>query len=117
MGERTKNIILITVGYLLSPLSFWNDIFINIPLAFGFGFVFGLINQKLFFPFMIIGYWLTNIIGIILMHYGTANLISKEKKYSRKDLINNFAISIGYTIIIIILIQVGWLKFPMEYFK
>lgn len=118
MKNKTQNIILIVAGYLLSPLSFWNDIFLNIPLAFGFGFFFGLISQSLFLPFMIIGYWLTNIIGIILMHKGIVGLASKgENKYTRRDLAKNIAISIGYTAIIIFLVQLGWLKFPTEYFQ
>ena len=76
MKRKIKAGILTTIGYILSPLSWWNDLFINIPLAYGFGFLFGLISQKLFLPMMILGYWITNILGVILMHYGIKDLFS-----------------------------------------
>jgi hypothetical protein len=61
MDKQTKHFkirggILATLGYLLSPASWYNDLFINIPLAYLFAFPFGLISEKLFMPFMIVGY-------------------------------------------------------------
>ncbi len=107
-----------TVGYLLSPLSFWNDLFINIPIAYAFGFLFGLLSKNLFLPFMIIGYWLTNILGFTLLHKGATEIFAEEKnKYSKKDLAKDLLISVLYTFIIIIIVKLGWLKFPAEYFK
>jgi len=118
MKKKIKGGILATIGYLLSPVSWWNDLFINIPLAYGFGFMFRLISKKLFLPFMVLGYWITNILGFILMHHGFIDLFSKEKKkYTRKELIKDLIVSIIYTIIVIILIKIGWIRFPTEYFK
>ena len=116
--NRIKGGILAIIGYILSPLSWWNDIFINIPLAYLFALPFSLISKKLFLPFIIIGYWLTNIIGFILMHIGVKDLISKkERGYNKKELIKDLLISITYTIIIIVLVKIGWLRLPLEYFK
>jgi len=56
--------VLITIGYILSPLSWWNDSFVNIPIAYLFGCLFTLISPKLFLPSMIIGYWITNVVGL-----------------------------------------------------
>lgn len=35
-----KGGLITAVGYVLSPLSFWNDMLVNIPLAYGFAYLF-----------------------------------------------------------------------------
>jgi len=114
--EKIKGSVLFIIGYMLSPLSWWNDIFVNIPLAYVFALPFGFISRNLFLPAMVVGYWITNIIGLALMHHGVVNLVSKEKKkYTRKELVKDLAVSLIYTIVIIILAFLGLLKFPTEY--
>jgi len=116
--RKIKGGILATIGYLLSPLSWWNDIFINLPLAYIFAVPFGLISRKLFSPMIILGYWITNIAGFILMHHGVTDLISKETKtYTKKELTKDIIISIIYTLIVVIFILKGWIKFPSDYFS
>lgn len=118
INNKLKGGVLITIGYILSPLSWWNDIFINLPLAYVFGFLFGLISEKLFLPMVIFGYWITNVIGFMLMHYGIKNITFKQiNKYTKKEVIKNVIISIIYTIIVILFVKIGWLKFSLEYFK
>jgi len=118
MKHRVKGGILATIGYLLSPLSWWNDIVINIPLAYAFAFPFGLISRNLFLPMMILGYWITNVAGFVLMHHGVEDLVSNEKgKYAKRELAIDMIISGIYTIVVVILVKIGWLKFPLEYFK
>ncbi len=110
---RIKNGLVATLGYLLSPFSWWNDLFINIPLAYGIAFLAGLISKNLFYPTIILAYWLTNVLGLVLMHHGVRGLISDgKKKYGRKELIKDFIFSILYTLIIVLLVKIGWLKFP-----
>jgi len=117
LKNKIKGWFLITAGYILSPLSWWNDLFINIPLAYIFAIPFGAISKTLFMPMLIVGYWITNIIGFMLMHHGTKSLSTKKnKKYTRKELVKDLTISILYTILILILILKGWLRFPTEYF-
>jgi hypothetical protein len=117
MDKRKKGGIIALIGYILSPFSWYNDIFVNIPLAYAFGFIFGLIHEDLFVPMMIIGYWITNIVGIMMMHYGIANVVSKKDekkcKYGKKDLMKDVLISIGYTLFIVILVIIEWLEFPL----
>jgi len=109
---------LATIGYLLSPLSWWNDVFINLPLAYAFAFLFGLLSRKLFLPVMVLGYWITNIAGLVLLHRGLKDLVTKEKiRYTKKSLVKDLIISIIYTAVVVILVKLGWLKFPLEYFK
>ena len=116
--KKIRGGILSTIGYILSPLSLYNDLFVNIPLAYIFAFPFGLISKTLFMPSMILGYWLTNVLGFMLMHRGINDITSKEQKqHTRKEITKDIIISIVYTLIVIVFIKVGWLKFPLEYFQ
>lgn len=116
--RRLKGGILATIGFILSPLSWWNDIFINLPIAYAFGFIFGLISKELFTPFLILGYWISNIVGMILLHQGFVEVTSKEKhRYTRKQLLKDLGISLMYTLLIVLLVYFRVLKFPTEYFK
>ena len=58
------------VGFLLSPLSWWNDLLVNVPLAVGFAWLVSLIHPSAFTTAAVIGYWLTNVLGFVLMHLG-----------------------------------------------
>jgi hypothetical protein len=118
MRQKIKGGILTFIGYLLSPLSWWNDIIVNIPLAYAFAFPFGLISRKFFVPMMVLGYWMTNIAGLILFHRGVKDLVTKEKvKYTKGALLKDVIISVIYTTVVVGLVKLGWLKFPLEYFK
>ncbi|MDR3401229.1 MAG: hypothetical protein P4L99_01930 [Chthoniobacter sp.] len=99
------------VGYLLSPLSWWNDLFINIPLAYLFAFLVGLVLHGYFLPSMIVGYWITNVAGFVIMHAGIKMASSKEVKI---EYLKDFLISLGYTALVIVFYHFGWLKFPTE---
>lgn len=61
MKRKVKGGILVTIGFILSPLSWWNDLLVNIPLAYVFAFPFGFISKDFFFLMIILGYWITNI--------------------------------------------------------
>lgn len=109
---------LATVGFLLSPLSFWNDLFVNIPLAYLFAMPFGYLSPAYFFPAMVAGYWLTNVAGFALMHKGAVDMTSKEKKaYSRRDLAKDFLMSLAYTVLVALLVHFEVLRLPTEYFS
>ncbi|MDY6855161.1 MAG: hypothetical protein SWO11_10735 [Thermodesulfobacteriota bacterium] len=92
------------IGFILSPLSWWNDLFVNFPLAFGFAWfvgkflnVFFVIHSWLFINLFIGGYFLTNLIGFLMIHYSIFGL-KKENKGSVKK---QMAISLVYTLLII----------------
>jgi uncharacterized membrane protein len=66
---------------------------------------------------MVVGYWITNIVGFILLHYGLIGMIKKEeKKYSRKQLIKDLLISVVYTIIVVLLVRLDIIRLPSQYF-
>src|SRR5262245_35992740 len=100
------------IGFLLSPLSWWNDAFINIPLAIGFGWLVALVYKPAFQPAVIVGYWLTNIAGLVLMHKGVQKIRSAEqnKPYTKKDLLRDIATSVAYTALIVLLLKLKVLQ-------
>jgi hypothetical protein len=113
MSNKISSGITVTIGYLLSPLSWWNDLLINMPIAYGFAYLCSLFNKHIFLPAMVAGYWLTNIAGFILMHYGGQKLLSnKSKKYSKNDFYKDIMISLCYTLLVYIFFKIGWLKLP-----
>jgi len=116
--RKAKGGVLATLGYLLSPLSWWNDAFINLPIAYAFAYLAAYISKDLFFPALVIGYWITNIFGLILLHRGASDVLSEkgreENWHSKKDLLRDFQVSIFYTIIVVILVAGGILKVPFH---
>ena len=64
---------------------------------------------------LILGYWITNIAGFILMHIGVKGMFKGKQKMTKRDVIKNIIFSVLYTIIIVIIVFMGWLKFPTEY--
>jgi hypothetical protein len=113
------------IGFMLSPLSWWNDAVVNLPLAWLFASAIALIyrpaadpGSKVFDALVILGYWLTNILGFVLMHKGAQQVLSKEeKKYSRRELLKDVAVSLAYTALIVILLKSGILKPISAYFS
>jgi hypothetical protein len=100
------------VGYLLSPLSWWNDLLVNIPIAYLFACLVRLIISGYFLPSMIVGYWMTNVAGFVMMHAGIKMVATKEVKI---EFLKDFLISLLYTLFMLVLYYVGWLKFPTDY--
>jgi hypothetical protein len=66
---------------------------------------------------LVVGYWLTNVLGFVLLHKGAQQVLSSElKKYSRRDLLKDVLISLLYTLIIVALVRFGFLKPVQSYF-
>ena len=120
---------LVVVGFILSPLSWWNDLLINVPIAYAFSYPFSLVSRNLFLPSFILGYWITNILGFVLMHRGVVgakraicnDCVIEETEAEtrpfwvryRKDLI----VSIAYTLAIILFGVLGFLDDPVTMFQ
>ncbi len=109
---------LAVVGYMLSPLSWWNDAFVNVPLALAFAWVVSGFYKPAFAMSVVAGYWLTNVLGFVLMHTGARKLLSESQKpYSRRDLVRDLGISLLYTGLILGLLKLGILKPLQGYFQ
>jgi len=109
------NSFLVILGFILSPLSWWNDLLINVPLAYLFSAPFSMINKSLFLPSFIIGYYISNLLGLIMLHWGGKGLI--QNKYQSLNIKQSLAVSFIYTIIIIFIVLIGWLDAPSVYLK
>jgi hypothetical protein len=112
------------IGFVLSPLSWWNDAVVNLPLALIFASIVGLVyrpaaepDSNAFKASVILGYWLTNILGFVLLHKGAQNLLSdQEKKYTRRALLKDVGVSLAYTALIVLLLKLGVLRPIDKYF-
>jgi hypothetical protein len=110
-ARRISGGIWAVVGYLLSPLSWWNDAFVNLPLAYLFASIVSLISHRLFAPALVAGYWLTNIAGLLLMAKGTARVLEPDARRNRKrELWLSLAAATGYTALVLVLVRLSVLK-------
>ncbi len=103
--EWIKRGTLAFVGFILSPLSWWNDIIINVPLAYGFAWLTGKfidlfigVPRWLFVSLFIIGYFITNLVGFLMIHYSLTGTSGKKDSITKQVII-----SIFYTLIIVLL--------------
>ncbi len=111
IAPKVKGSILVTIGYVLSPLSWWNDPFVNLPIAYAIGLLFGRVSPRLFSPAMVVGYWLTNVVGLALLGAGSVRLAgSKRARSRRREILVNLAVSIAYTAVIVALIRFGVIR-------
>jgi hypothetical protein len=105
------------VGFMLSPLSWWNDLFVNVPLALVFASVVSFFYRPAFEASAIVGYWLTNVVGLVLLQKGGEQMLSKhDKPYSRRALLRDVGISLIYTLVIVLLLRLDILKPIQAYF-
>lgn len=105
-------------GFMLSPLSWWNDLFVNVPLAIAFAWVVSLFYRTAFDACVVLGYWLTNVLGFVMMHKGAQKILTdSERKYSWRDLLRDVGVSLLYTALIVALIKFGVLKPIQSYFS
>jgi len=99
-------------GWLLSPLTFWNDAFINIPLAYLCASLFIRIVPANFAFQVILFYWLSNGLGLLLM-YATSRRIVKEKNLNLRSILITL---LSYTVILFLIDKVIVLR-PFSLFQ
>ena len=113
--KKLRGGFLLLLGFLLSPLSFWNDLFFNLPIAYGFGYICSWFNPNLLLPCAIAGYWISNILGILLMQVGAVDVFQEQPKERnfKKELLMGLVSSAVYTLVILALIQFKILEAPV----
>ena len=113
--KKLRGGFLLILGYLLSPLCWWNDLIFNLPVAYGFGYICSLFIPKLLLPGSIIGYWLSNIVGILFMQIGIGDVLADQSKERsrKKELLTGLISSTAYTLVILGLIQLKILDTPI----
>jgi len=112
--------LLLLVGYLLSPLCWWNDLVFNLPIASLFGYLCNSVYPGSFLPGAIAGYWLSNIVGILMMQFGAIDIfqppapgvVESQPRRLRQELLTGVVTSTVYTLIILALVQLKILDTP-----
>lgn len=117
-GVMLKKLIggfLVVIGFLLSPLCWWNDLFFNLPIAYSFGYVCNLFSPNLLVPCSIIGYWLSNIVGILMMQVGSVDVFQGQPKDRnlKKELLTGLVSSTVFTLIVMALMHFKILDAPV----
>lgn len=98
---------------MLSPLSWWNDLFFNFPIAYGFGYGVNLFFPGWLIPATVVGYWLSNVLGFILMQIGAGDVLFGDRpRNPTKDLLISLGTSTLYTLVVVALLQFHWLETP-----
>ena len=112
--KKIRGGLFLAIGYLLSPLCWWNDIFFNLPIAYAFGYICSWLSPDLLFPCTIVGYWLSNIAGILLMQLGTLDVLADKPKEKnlKKELLTGLVSSTVFTVVIVALIHFNVLETP-----
>lgn len=103
---------LVGIGYILSPASWWNDAVVNIPIAYLIGWLISLIAEPLFVPVMLLAYWGTNVVGVVMMHIGATYILRKELSKKQWNLRRTLVVTAIYSIIMIALAIFGIIPKP-----
>ena len=99
--------LLMFVGFMLSPLSWWNDLLLNLPLALAFAWLVSVFHPPAFKAAVVIGYALTNVLGFVLMHVGGDAIAGPR---SQRHLGRDIGIALLYTGVVFALMQLGILQ-------
>lgn len=113
LGKKLRGGVLVGLGYMLSPLSWWNDVFFNLPIAIAFGYVVGWLHSGWFVPGTLAGYWLSNVAGMVMMQFGATDLLLADSQHkARRDLLIGFGSSTLYTLVVVALVYWHLLEIP-----
>jgi hypothetical protein len=89
-----------------------------VPLALVFAWIVSFVYRPAFEASLVIGYWLTNVAGLVLLQKGAEKLLaSEDKPYSRRALLRDVGISLLYTGLIVALVKLGIFKPISNYFE
>ena len=112
---QIRVLLLLAVGWLLSPLCWWNDLVINLPLAYGLGVVVKQWKPEWFTGGLIAGYWLSNVVGIVLMQTSALDVFQdpEQPRRWRRDLLWGLVTSTVYTAVVFLLVHLGWIHTPI----
>ncbi|MFM7449507.1 MAG: hypothetical protein ACKO24_13030 [Leptolyngbyaceae cyanobacterium] len=112
--KKIRGGVLLTIGFLLSPLSWWNDLIFNLPVAYGFGYLCSLLSPHWLVPGTIAGYWFSNVLGILLMQSGLLDMVPERsgERSLKQELLTGIVTSTAYTLLIVGLLQFHLLETP-----
>ena len=108
MPAYLKNTIFF-IGWLLSPLTFWNDAFINIPFSYLCASLLIKFIKTDFLTLMLVMYWVSNGLGLYMM-YASGRAIFKDRGEVARAFLTFIATVIVYSVILLALYRMGILK-------
>lgn len=65
------------IGWMLSPFTFWNDAFVNIPIAYIAANLLVNFIQARFVLLVLICYWASNVLGLAIMYVAGKGILRK----------------------------------------
>lgn len=111
--QKLRSGALISLGYLLSPLSWWNDLFFNLPIALAFGYSISWLQPDWLLPGTVVGYWLSNVLGMVMLQFGATDLMLKDaQRNTPRQLWMGLGGATLYTVIVAALIYFHRLDIP-----
>ena len=114
--HRAKWTVIAVLGYVLSPLSWWNDLYVNLPIAYAIANLAHRLNARLFLPTFLLTYWLTNAAGLLLLHIGASEALRRKLPSLNKPTVVKWAvIALGYAAVVVVLYRCGILRPLTEY--
>lgn len=118
LHKKTLWFVIGGIGYILSPLSWWNDLYVNIPISYFAASLAHRANPVLFLPVLTGAYWLTNIVGLVLLYMGgKGTMTGTIGPMSGKALLRWLLFSVLYTIAIVLGHEAGWIQPLEQYFR
>lgn len=89
---------------------------VNVPLALGLAWLVSLVWPKAFTATFVAGYWLTNLIGLVMLRRGAAELRSdRTPGFSPREILKDLAVAMVYTLVILLLAKERLLQ-PIQYY-
>lgn len=108
MSTFVKNAVFF-IGWMLSPLTFWNDAFVNIPISYICAAVAARFIKADFLFLVLLFYWLSNVFGIFMMIFSGKSIL-QDKAGRLRALVTLLITIVVYSAIIIALNRIGVLK-------
>ena len=90
------------LGWLLSPLTSWNDVFVNIPLAYILSIAFVKAFRTDFVMTLLGAYWFTNILGIAMMA-ASGRSIFRDKANRARELLVVLGTLTAYSLLMVVI--------------
>ena len=87
---------------MLSPATWWNDAFVNIPIAYALASVVAWLWPKAFLAAFVVSYWGTNVLGSWMLLFSGRALLENRITPQRQKFFT--ALTILYCIVMSILI-------------
>jgi hypothetical protein len=113
---QARVLVLLGLGWLLSPMCWWNDLVFNLPLAYGVGWLVKQMQPAWFAGGLIAGYWLSNVVGIVLMQTSALEVFQdpdQPQKNLRNELAWGLLTSSVYTLVVYGLVHWGVIHTPI----